>query len=83
MNEDGDEPWFATTTNYVASGILQVELNKQQMKKFMHESKFHLWDDPFLYRIYQDKMIRRCVANAEACQVLTKCQSTPYGGHFG
>lgn len=66
VNEEEDKPWFTDMASYVASGILSVELNKHQLKKFMHKSKFYQWDDSFLYRICHDKLIRRCVANAGA-----------------
>lgn len=42
MNEEDDEPWLADMANYVACSILPAEFNKQQLKKFMDESKFHL-----------------------------------------
>ncbi|XP_022159162.1 uncharacterized protein LOC111025586 [Momordica charantia] len=81
--KEEEEPWFADLANYISSGILPADMNKQQLKRFLYDSKLYLWDDPYLYRISQDKVIRRCVANAEARQLLAKCHSAPYGGHFG
>ncbi|XP_057790883.1 uncharacterized protein LOC131007994 [Salvia miltiorrhiza] len=44
-------PWYADYVNYLASGIHPPpKLNRYQRKKFFHDVKFFLWDEPFLYR---------------------------------
>ncbi|XP_075481126.1 uncharacterized protein LOC142521835 [Primulina tabacum] len=54
-----------------------------EKKKFVHDIKFYYWDDPFVYKRCADQVIRRCVEGIEAHQILEKCHSSPYGGHFG
>ncbi|GJV84447.1 reverse transcriptase domain-containing protein [Tanacetum coccineum] len=40
-------------------------------------------DDPYLFRICADQMIRRCVYGQEAVDILTDCHNGPTGGHHG
>ncbi|KAK6121412.1 hypothetical protein DH2020_044837 [Rehmannia glutinosa] len=34
---------------------------EKQKKKFLHDVKFYMWDDPLLFKRCADKIIRRCV----------------------
>ncbi|XP_073051355.1 uncharacterized protein [Primulina eburnea] len=76
-------PWFADITNFLAAGELPPDLTYHQKKKFLHDAKFYLWDDPFLFKRCADQIIRRCVAEEEAGMNLEQCHSSPYGGNFG
>ncbi|GJR15052.1 reverse transcriptase domain-containing protein [Tanacetum coccineum] len=38
-------------------------------------------DDPYLFRICADQVIRRCVHGQEAVDILTACHNGPTGGH--
>ncbi|GJV71188.1 reverse transcriptase domain-containing protein [Tanacetum coccineum] len=46
-------------------------------------SKHYFWDDPFLFKICADQVIRRCVSGQEALDILKACHSGPTGGHYG
>ena len=35
-----------------------------------------------MFRIGTNKIIRRCVPEAEQAEILDKCHASPYGGHF-
>ncbi|XP_075503968.1 uncharacterized protein LOC142541296 [Primulina tabacum] len=76
-------PWFADIANFLSCGTLPPDLSYHQKKKFVHDIKFYYWDDPFVYKRCADQVIRRCVEGLEAQQILEKCHSSPYGGHFG
>ncbi|XP_073289287.1 uncharacterized protein [Primulina huaijiensis] len=54
-----------------------------QKKKFFHEAKFYLWDDPYVFKRCADQMIRKCVAENEAGVILEHSHSSPYIGQFG
>ncbi|GKD22196.1 putative nucleotidyltransferase, ribonuclease H [Tanacetum coccineum] len=45
--------------------------------------RHYFWDEPFLFKLYTDRIIRRCVARDEAAQILQQCYSRPSGGHHG
>jgi len=72
--------WYANIVNYMVSGYVQLGVDK---KKLIKESQVHLWDDPYLYRVCQDGLLRRCVPMEEAVQIIEKCHGAKYGGHYG
>ncbi|GKE92017.1 reverse transcriptase domain-containing protein [Tanacetum coccineum] len=43
----------------------------------------YFWDDPFLFKICADQVIRRCVSGQEALDILKACHSGPTRGHYG
>ncbi|GJT26365.1 hypothetical protein Tco_0906640 [Tanacetum coccineum] len=49
--------------------------------KFFKDVKHYFWDDPFLFKICADQMIRRCVHGKEARDILEACHNGPTGGH--
>nr|GEZ95069.1 reverse transcriptase domain-containing protein [Tanacetum cinerariifolium] len=55
----------------------------QQKKKFCKDVKHYFWDDPYLFRIYADQVIRRCVHGQEAIDILMACHNRPTRGHHG
>ena len=42
-------PWFADVANYKATRIISEELNWNQQKKFLHDARFYILDDPHLF----------------------------------
>ena len=63
-------PWYADIVNFMVAGYVQPGENK---KKLVYESKCHLWDDPYLYRVCADGLLRRCVPTAEGMRIIEKC----------
>ncbi|GJY20765.1 DNA-directed DNA polymerase [Tanacetum coccineum] len=53
-------PWFADIANYYAGNFLIKGMSTQQKKKFFKDVKHYFWDDPYLFRICADQIIRRC-----------------------
>ncbi|KAJ9543738.1 LOW QUALITY PROTEIN: hypothetical protein OSB04_023445 [Centaurea solstitialis] len=76
-------PWYADYANYLASGLKPYDFKTQQFKRFLHESKKYIWDDPHLFKMGSDQILRRCVPDWEQHQILQECHASPYGGHFG
>jgi hypothetical protein len=64
----------------MVSGYVPPGENK---KKLQIQSRHHLWDDPYLWRICADGLLRRCVPTAEGIKIIEKCHAAPYGGHYG
>ncbi|GKE70150.1 reverse transcriptase domain-containing protein, partial [Tanacetum coccineum] len=58
-------------------------MSSQQKKIFFKDVKHYFGDDPYLFRICADKVIRRCVYGQEAVDILTTCHNGPTGGHYG
>nr|GEW18274.1 reverse transcriptase domain-containing protein [Tanacetum cinerariifolium] len=76
-------PWFADFANYHAGNFVVKGMSSQQKSKFFKDVKHYLWDDPFLCKICADQVIRRCVHNQEAIDILKACHYGPTGGHHG
>ncbi|GKD69774.1 reverse transcriptase domain-containing protein, partial [Tanacetum coccineum] len=43
--------------------------------------KHYFWDDPYLFCICADQIIRRCVHGQEAIDIFKACHERPTGGH--
>ncbi|GJX06490.1 reverse transcriptase domain-containing protein [Tanacetum coccineum] len=63
---DSSTPWFADYANYQAGNFIVKGMSSQQKNKFFKDVKHYFWDDPYLFKICADQMIRRCVAGQEA-----------------
>ncbi|GJW11867.1 reverse transcriptase domain-containing protein [Tanacetum coccineum] len=74
-------PWFADFANYHAGKFVVKGMSSQQKNKFFKDVKHYFWDDPFLFKICADQMIRRCVHGKEALDILEACHNGPTGGH--
>ncbi|GJT80185.1 reverse transcriptase domain-containing protein [Tanacetum coccineum] len=75
--------WFADFANYHAGNFIVKGMSSQQKNKFFKDVKHYFWDDPFLFKIYADQVIRRCVHGKEALDILEACHNGPTGGHHG
>ncbi|GJZ81557.1 reverse transcriptase domain-containing protein [Tanacetum coccineum] len=80
---DDNAPWFADFANYHAGNFVIKGMSSQQKRKFFKDVKHYFWDDPFLFKICADQVIRRCVSGQEAFDILKACHSGPTGGHYG
>ncbi|GKB11158.1 reverse transcriptase domain-containing protein [Tanacetum coccineum] len=80
---DSNTPWFADIANYHARNFIMKGMSSQPKKKFFKDVKHYFWDDPYLFRICVDQVIRRCVYGQEAVDILKACHNEPTGGHHG
>ncbi|KAJ9546995.1 hypothetical protein OSB04_019538 [Centaurea solstitialis] len=76
-------PWFADIANYLDVGIISPEMNQNQRKKLFSDAKNYLWDDPFLFKLGADQILRRCIPFEDVPAILEHCHACAYGGHFG
>nr|GEW94909.1 DNA-directed DNA polymerase [Tanacetum cinerariifolium] len=59
-------PLFADFANYHAGNFIVKGMSSQQKNKFFKDVKHYFWEDPFLFKIYADQVIRHCVHSQEA-----------------
>ncbi|GKC65162.1 reverse transcriptase domain-containing protein [Tanacetum coccineum] len=83
LNPENKPPWFADIANYLVGNVLVKGMSSQQKKKFFKDIRHYFWDDPYLFRICADQIIRRCVDGQEAMDILQACHNGPTGGHHG
>nr|GFC87833.1 reverse transcriptase domain-containing protein [Tanacetum cinerariifolium] len=58
-------------------------MSSQQKNKFFKDVKHYFWDDPFLFKICADQVIRRCVYGQEAIDILKDCHNGRIEGRHG
>nr|GEW47923.1 reverse transcriptase domain-containing protein [Tanacetum cinerariifolium] len=80
---DSCASWFADFANYHAGNFLVKGMSTQQKNNLFKDVKHYFWDDPFLFKIYADQVIRRCVYGKEALDILKACHNGPTEGHHG
>ncbi|XP_070009988.1 uncharacterized protein [Nicotiana sylvestris] len=78
-----DRPWFVDVANFFMTGIIPCELSSNQRKKLKRDSLDFYWDEPYLFKICTDGVIRRCVPEEEQLGILEAFNSSTYGGHHG
>jgi hypothetical protein len=74
------DPWYANIINYIVAGYIPPRVDR---KKIIWDIKLHLWDDPYLYQVCADGILRRCIQAFETWKILERCHWSPYGGHYG
>ncbi|GJY84925.1 reverse transcriptase domain-containing protein [Tanacetum coccineum] len=80
---DSSTPWFANFANYHTGNFVVKGMSSQQKNKFFKDVKHYFCDDPFLFKICADQVIRRCVHGQEAIDIFKACHNVPTGGHHG
>nr|GEX45454.1 reverse transcriptase domain-containing protein [Tanacetum cinerariifolium] len=80
---DSSAPWFADFANYHAGNFIVKGMSSQQKNKFFKDVKHYFWDDPFLFKICADQVIRWCVHGKEALDIHEACHNGPTRGHHG
>ena len=74
--------WFANMVNFKSTGVVPEDFGWHQKKKFFKDVNRCVWDDPYLFKVGADNLIRRCVTRDEDKNILWHCHNSPYGGHF-
>ncbi|GKD29638.1 reverse transcriptase domain-containing protein [Tanacetum coccineum] len=75
--------WFADFANYHAGNFMIKGMSSQQKNKFFKDVIHYFWDDPYLFKICADQVIRRCVSGQEVVDILIACHNRPTRGHYG
>ncbi|GKD44733.1 reverse transcriptase domain-containing protein, partial [Tanacetum coccineum] len=78
-----NEPWFADFANYLVGDINPKGMTYHQKNKFFSDLKHYFWEEPYLFKICSDGMIRRCISGPETRTILEQCHHEPTGGHYG
>ncbi|GJS99048.1 hypothetical protein Tco_0820218 [Tanacetum coccineum] len=60
-----DEPWFADFANYLVGDVIPKGMTYQQKNKFFSDLKHYFWEEPYLFKVCSDGMIRRYVSGPE------------------
>nr|GFA18619.1 reverse transcriptase domain-containing protein [Tanacetum cinerariifolium] len=78
---DSSTPWFFDFSNYHARNFIVIGMSSQQKNRFFKDVKHYFWDDPFVFKICADQVIKRCVHGPKAIDILKACHNGPTKGH--
>ncbi|CAM8953801.1 unnamed protein product [Rhodiola kirilowii] len=79
----GKLPWYTPLVNFLVGGTFPPSYSKAQCMKLKHEARFYIWDDPYLWKIGSDQILRRCIPDIEIASIVSFCHEHACGGHFG
>jgi hypothetical protein len=57
-------------------------LDRNSQRRIISESRKYFWDAPYLFKLGNDGVMRRCVPKEERLEILRKCHLAEYGGHY-
>nr|GEV34682.1 reverse transcriptase domain-containing protein [Tanacetum cinerariifolium] len=77
-----DDTWFADFANYLVGDVIPKGMTYQQKNKFFFDLKHYFWEEPYLFKVCSDGMIKRCISRPETQTILDQCQHGPTGGHY-
>ncbi|GJV76206.1 reverse transcriptase domain-containing protein [Tanacetum coccineum] len=77
--EEDKIPRFVDFADYLVGKILKKGLTYARRFKFFSELKHYFWDEPYLFKMCPDGMIRRCVYGAETRKILDECHHGQLG----
>ena len=75
-------PWYAHIVNFIIIGSIPEHWNRHKKGEFFHELKYYFWEEPLLFHLGYDQIIRRCIPEEEQREILAMCHSSSCGGHF-
>lgn len=75
-------PWFTSFVNFVANGSIPEDLSYHQKKKFTSKARKYFSDEPYLFKLCADHILRICISESEHGAILDCCHGSNYGGHL-
>ncbi|CAN6580951.1 unnamed protein product [Malus baccata var. baccata] len=52
------EPWYADLVNFLVSKQIPSTFTRHQRDKLRHDARFYVWDDPYLWKLCPDQIVR-------------------------
>ena len=74
--------WFAHIINYLVTKSVPEYWNTHQKKIISYDFRYYFWEEPQLFHVGADQIIRRCVSEEEKEHILSMCHSSLCVGHF-
>ncbi|RDX80387.1 Retrovirus-related Pol polyprotein from transposon 17.6, partial [Mucuna pruriens] len=75
-------PWFADICIFVAASQFPLEASQLYKEKLIGDAKYYIWDDPYLWSLCNDQVIRKCILDTKIKSVLQFCHAAPGGSHY-
>ena len=68
-------PYFAHIVNYLVTKSVRDYWNTHEKKKFSYDVRHYFWEEPQLFHVGADQIIRRCIPEEEQEHILAMCHS--------
>ncbi|XP_076909292.1 uncharacterized protein LOC143566491 [Bidens hawaiensis] len=75
-------PWYVDIINFLVADTIQEFWPKKKKQHFLSQVKYYAWEDPDLFKVEVDQVMRRCIPEEKIRSVLYHAHSSPCGGHF-
>ena len=75
-------PSYAHIVNFIVIGSIPEHWNHRQRQKFFHDLNYYFWEEPVLFHLGYDQIIRRSIPKEEQGDILAMCYSSACEGHF-
>ena len=75
-------PWYAHIVNYLITRKVPNDWDYNERKNFFKTLPHYFWEEPELFYLGVDQVLRRCVSKEEQGKILERCHSSSYGGHY-
>ena len=69
-------PWFAHIVNFIVTKSIPKHWNRHQRDKFLHDLKYYFWEEPLLFHLGCDQILKRCILEEEKGDILAMCHSS-------
>uniref|UniRef100_A0A1S4B870 Reverse transcriptase/retrotransposon-derived protein RNase H-like domain-containing protein n=1 Tax=Nicotiana tabacum TaxID=4097 RepID=A0A1S4B870_TOBAC len=60
-----ETPWYMDYVNFIASGVTPPAFTDDHRRRFLHDVRFYMWDEPFLYKQCADQLVSKNRYNHE------------------
>ena len=74
------KPWFANFANYAATGSTPEHWSRRKKQQFLAQAKHYIWNEPDLFKVGANQIIRRCIPDEEIPCVLEMVHASACGG---
>nr|XP_027085047.1 uncharacterized protein LOC113707084 [Coffea arabica] len=64
--------WYADLVNYLVTGNFPAGWPKSKMDKLKSDTKYFIWDDPYLWKRCADQVMRRCVIAVKRSNIFVR-----------
>ncbi|KAJ8751344.1 hypothetical protein K2173_016533 [Erythroxylum novogranatense] len=61
-------PWYADLVNFITQNGYPAGITSTQCHKLKNDAKYYIWDDPYLWKMCSDQIVRRLVYD-KACHL--------------
>ena len=68
--------------NYLATGKAPNDWDDNERKEVFKTLPHYYWEEPKLFYLRIDQVLRRCISEDEPGKILELCHSSSYGSHY-